>query len=443
MTKFQLTICADYVKDWGLHEGVREAIQNALDGQQDGCPMTIRHSASSDSLIIENQGARLDRSVWLLGNSSKSAGAHRGLFGEGLKLGTLALVRAGHSVAFVNDDENWAPALANSEAFPGQQVLTISTRARSATGKFSVLIGGIDADQWGEIRPNFLDLNPDYVKGEIRNDVERLEHPSFIEKLFVKGIAVDSWPDLRYGYNFTNIATDRDRRMVSQFTVEWALGRYWSEAARSPKELRLLVKLLEANARDVKGVHNYISSTEGENLRQDFLATHGEKAWPVSCDAEYDDVTHWGLVPVLVSEAYFKALEAGGMTIAAAREAHRTAVLTTIPLDELRSVERSIFDEAMELVVTSASRKGLPSPRLITRVVQFSDPATMGMYVNENGKTSILLARSILTSLEMTIQTLVHETAHFVARDGHVMHERTEGEIFSDMVCRLLHSAAR
>jgi hypothetical protein len=405
--------------------------------------MTVRHSPSSDSLIIENQGARLDRSVWLLGNSSKSAGAHRGLFGEGLKLGTLALVRAGHSVAFVNDDENWAPALADSEAFPGQQVLTISTRARSATGKFSVLISGIDADQWGEIRSNFLDLNPDYVKGEVRNDVERLEHPSFIEKLFVKGIAVDSWPGLQYGYNFTNVTTDRDRRMVSQFAVENALSNCWSSATRDPEELPLLIKLLKANARDVKGVHNYIFGVEGEILRKDFLATYGEKAWPVSCDAEYDDVTHWGLVPVLVPEAYLKALEAGGMTIAAAREAHRTAVLTTIPLDELRSVERSIFDEAMELVVASAGRKGLPSPRPITRVVQFSDPATMGMYVNENGKTSILLARSILTSLEMTIQTLVHETAHFVARDGHVMHERTEGEIFSDMVCRLLHSAAR
>jgi hypothetical protein len=444
MAKFQLTICTDYVKDWGLHEGVREAIQNALDGQQDGCPMTIHHSASSDSLVIENQGARLDRSVWLLGNSSKSAGAHRGLFGEGLKLGTLALVRAGHSVTFVNDDENWAPVLADSEAFPGQQVLTISTRARSATGKFSVLIGGIDADQWGEIRSIFLDLNPDYVsdKKEVRNSVERLEHPSFNEKLFVKGIAVDSWPGLQYGYNFTNVTTDRDRRMVSQFAVEVALSDYWSSAARDPEELPLLIKLLKANARDVKGVHYYISGTEGEILRKDFLATHGEKAWPVSCDAEYDDAKHWGLVPVLVPEAYLKALRAAGMTIEAAHEAHRTAVLNTISNDELRSIERSILEEAMQMVCTSASRKGLPNPRPITRVVEFSDPATLGMHVHEEGKASILLARPILTSFETTLRVLVHETAHFVGRDGQLAHERAEGELFSDMVCRLLHSAA-
>jgi hypothetical protein len=84
MAKFQLTISAGYVEDWGLHEGVREIIQNALDGQQDGCPMTIDHSG--DTLTVSNQGARLDRSVWLLGNSSKNADSHRGHFGEGLKL---------------------------------------------------------------------------------------------------------------------------------------------------------------------------------------------------------------------------------------------------------------------------------------------------------------------------------------------------------------------
>ena len=443
MAKFQLTISAGYVEDWGLQEGVREVLQNALDGQQDGCPMTVTHSPTSRTLTVSNQGARLDRSVWLLGNSSKNADTHRGHFGEGLKLGTLALVRAGYDVSFINDDETWTPALTDSDAFPGQQVLSISTRVRGATGVFSVRIGGISAEQWTLIQGSFLELNPDYVKGQVRNSVERLDHPSFIEKLFVKGIAVDTWEDLAYGYNFTSIATDRDRRMVSQYAVESALGLYWSYAATHPDGLPLLIKLLKDNARDVKNVHTYLSLTEGNALRDDFLATHGEKAWPVSCDAEYDDAMHWGLTPVLVSEAYLKSLRAAGMTIDAAREAHRTAVLITVPLSELRSIERSIFDEAMEMVAASAGRKGLPNPRSITRVVEFSDPATLGMHVREDGKASILLARPILTSFETTISTLVHETAHFVANDGQVMHERTEGELFADIITRLVHSAAR
>jgi hypothetical protein len=144
---------------------------------------------------------------------------------------------------------------------------------------------------------------------------------------------------------------------------------------------------------------------------------------------------------VLVPEAYLKALRAAGMTIEAAREAHRTAVLITIGNDELHSIEKSILEQAMQMVATSASRKGLPNPRPITRVVEFSDPATLGMHVREEGKTSILLARPILTSFETTLQVLVHETAHSVARDGQVAHERTEGELFSDIVNRLLHSA--
>ena len=98
----------------------------------------------------------------------------------------------------------------------------------------------------------------------------------------------------------------------------------------------------------------------------------------------------------------------------------------------------------MEIVVASAGRKGVPNPRPVTRVVEFSDPATMGMHIRDkDGKVSILLARSILTSFESAIQVLVHETAHFVAGDGQVAHERTEGELFADIVSRLLHSAAR
>jgi hypothetical protein len=441
--KFELTISTDYVPDWGMNEGVREVLQNALDGQQDGYPMTITHDPDKSILTVANQGVRLERSMWLLGFSSKGDGSYRGHFGEGSSLGVLALVRAGHPVTFVNDDETWTPALADSDAFPGQQVLTISTRTRAATGAFSVRIGGISAEQWALIQGSFLELNPDYIKTEERNSVERLEHPSFIEKLFVKGIAVDTWDDLAYGYNFLSIATDRDRRMVSQYNVESALGAYWSYAAGIPEELPLLVKLLKANARDVKGVYSYLYGQEKEALKADFLATHGEKAWPVSCDAEFDDAMHWGLVPVLVGEAYLKALRAAGMTIDAAREAHRTAVLITVSNDELHAIERSILNEAMEMVVASAGRKGLPNPRPITRIVEFSDPATLGMHVREEGKTGILLGRPILTSFETTIQVLVHETAHFVANDGQVAHERTEGELFADIVGRLLHSAVR
>jgi hypothetical protein len=442
MAKFQLTISSSYVEDWDLRAGLREIIQNALDGNQDGFPHNIEYSWTQQVLTISNQGAHLDRSVWLLGNSSKSADTHRGHFGEGLKLGILALVRAGHKVAFINDNETWTPSMEDSDVFPGQQVLTISTRTRAATGAFTVRVEGVTPEAWATTEGDFLDLHSDYVASCSHSQVERLDHASFVEKLYVKGILVDQWEELHYGYNFLDMATDRDRRMVSQYQVEATLGIYWSFAATDPERLPLLIDLLKANARDVKSVASYLSSFEAKPLREDFIATYGEKAWPVSCQAEADDVAHWGLNPVIVPEFYLKALKAAGMSLEEARETHRTAVLNTVPMTELRSIERSILDAAMELVVASAARKGIPSPRPYTKVVEFSDPATYGMHVKENGGTKILLARSILTSLETTIQVLVHEAAHFVASDGQVAHERTEGALFADMVSRLFNSAA-
>jgi len=177
MAKLQLTIASDYCPTWGIYEGVREILQNCMDSNDDGFRMVIEPPTEARPVLsLINKGARLDRATLLLGVSSKRDGSHRGLHGEGMKIGTLALVRAGRQVAIVNDDETWAASLEHSESF-GQPVLTIFTRQRTRpAGEFRVEIELTPAE-WADFQLCFIDLQQglasiETTEGQILTDDE-------------------------------------------------------------------------------------------------------------------------------------------------------------------------------------------------------------------------------------------------------------------------------
>jgi len=445
MAKFQLTISSEYVKDWALWEGVREVLQNAIDGATDGYNMSVDHDATCDTLTVTSQGARLDRSVWLMGMSSKAGSdRHIGHFGEGLKLGVLALVRAGHGVVIRNDDETWTPGLEGSDAFPGQRVLTIRTRAVAPCGRFTISIGGVTAEQWSRFRRRFLVLNAEFDnnRADTTANVMRLHDPVFKGQLFVKGIYVADCDNLAYGYNFVfGVETDRDRKMVSPCQADFALASYWTGQAGTSNQ-DTLMELLETAAEDVKEVPSWASSGARECLHLAFLEKHGEKAYPCRDLLEAQKLEHYGHTPVVVSAPYLTLFHRHGLTMEAANKAHANDVKEVYPLDALTRIELAVYAQAIELVSAACQAEGLPDPRNITQVGRFGDPLTQGMFHRKDGKSTITIARSVLTSLPKTLQVLVHEVAHHVGNDGDVAHERCEGRIFSAMVCSALAVAA-
>jgi hypothetical protein len=60
MARIEITLTSSYVRNWGVWEGLRELFQNAVDGQTEGYPMSIRRT-EGNSLIIENEGGSLPR----------------------------------------------------------------------------------------------------------------------------------------------------------------------------------------------------------------------------------------------------------------------------------------------------------------------------------------------------------------------------------------------
>ena len=117
MSKLELSINVKYLPAWGAWEGIRELVQNGKDAETEfDAPLKVTHY--NNTLRIENEGAEITREVLLFGTSSKAGRSDMiGKFGEGLKLGTLALVRGGHEVKIRTGGEVWTAYIARSERY--------------------------------------------------------------------------------------------------------------------------------------------------------------------------------------------------------------------------------------------------------------------------------------------------------------------------------------
>lgn len=439
MTSFQLTISPTYVSNWGVLEGVREIIQNALDAAQDGHPYTITHKG--DTLTIASQGVRLQRSVWLMGTTSKADGSYRGHFGEGLKLGILAMVRADRRVSIINDDERWTASLELSEAF-GEPVLTVSTRALSSGRGGFVVELEVSESEWALYRPRFLDL---VSAGEVVNTdlTEILMDPRMRGQCFVKGILVETKPELAAGYNFMAATTDRDRNMVYGFDFDYYTGIAWCEAFKQGAvDAGFIYQLLMSATKDAEGLSSRNSyDTMVDAVAEVFAAEHGCDAVPVTCQAEVAEAGHMGRQGIVCPSTLCNFFsDHSTLSLAKLRSSGRAEVVTTYGDHELTARERAIKTLGVALIQPSAQSLEITSVEPRLEIVDFRAGDLLGTHSfdHDAGHFRIRMARRTLASLEEFVRVLIHEIAHDFGGDGDVAHERAEGLIFSRTLMRVL-----
>jgi len=438
MAVIETNISDAYVGRWGAWEGVREFVQNALDASDDGFEMKVRHSG--DTLKITSVGARLQKDVWLMGVSSKASGSYRGHFGEGLKLACLCLLRAGHDVKMINRDESWTPKLEGSEVFNGRTVLKVFTRVReNDCGVFTVEINGIDKEAWELMRPRFLALCPAKKSVETRYATVLLD-PEFKGKVFVKGIFVQHNPQLAAGYDFKQLETDRDRKMVDSWDLRHHAGRAWEEAMTSAAvKVDVVLDLMATSAPDVQGVGD---STWGDHavaarqaLAAAFVERHGDGALPVANMAEAREVGHYGKAGVVVPESLVAALRStNALNLDAVRKEFKNSVKKTYGWGDLTADEQATYTDVVGMVEAAAADLGYAKVEERLTVVDFGDEALNGLHESVGGVATIKIAKRLLTSFEDALRVLVHEVAHDNGGDGEKAHEAAEGKLFARIV---------
>lgn len=450
MAKFQLTISADYVPNWGVYEGIREVIQNALDGDQDGFAMEIVPPTDTNhALLVKSHDAQLDRAVWLMGTTSKGDGSHRGCYGEGLKLGALALARAGRRITFTNGAEDWRVRLEPSKAFNDRPVVTVYTVKRAVPADCLGVRVECSPAEWAEYSKAFLDLHPStaVVKGDSYSG-DLLLDSGRAGQLFVKGILVETRDNYFCGYNFQSANTDRDRKIINSFDLDFYTAKAWESALLSESDLitpEFVLNFLLASPEDARCFRTKVPGDIAQALvAQAWVQRFGSDSIPVQDQAGVDSASHVGrrgvIAPAPVIE-FFKG--SSTMCLDTMRRTNKTKITTTFMPGDLEISEIRNFSLAVELI--SLHTNAVPGLKPLsgrTRVVEFSNPKVQGMHCPSEdapGESTICIARQCLSSLPRTLEVLAHEAAHDVGGDGSADHQRAEGALFSHMVASLVN----
>lgn len=316
MSKYELTISTGYAMSWTLADAVRELFQNAIDQEQVQSDNELFFEYTGDKLLIGNKKSLLSISSLLLGETTKAVDDRTiGKFGEGYKIATLVLLRLGKTITFYNygAKEVWRPRFVNSKRY-GAKVLTFFVDKKHAWEKvpdnnLTIEIDNISAAEYEEVYTRTLRLHEGYTfiaakKGNVLLDEQ------YAGKVFINGLYVCKHSKYTYGYDFkpAYIHIDRDRKLVSDFDLQWLSSELWADIDSHDDTL---VQLLKKDAPDVRYISNTSNifntcdkAVDKRNLAYSaFFEEHGDKAVPVTSQYDAEQVPK-SYKPVIVAEAY-------------------------------------------------------------------------------------------------------------------------------------------
>jgi hypothetical protein len=421
MSKIHLTIEKSYRSNWGYEEGIRELLQNAKDAETEhGAKMVISHSG--DTLSIANYGTVIDREALLLGNTSKM---HRsdliGQFGDGLKIGILALVRDGYAVKIRNGSELWVPIIEHSDKF-NSEVLTFDiVGGRKNEIRVEFVIKGITAEMWGMMKKKFLFLyHPEQLKKIKTRTGELLLDQCHAGIIYVKGIYVQRVEGLSHGYNLTDANIDIERRVVDSYDRNIAIRSIWKVAITQSESLKNdFVSMMENSTCDFETVRDYNVSELGEDainaLVDSFKEKYGNDAVAVGSLEESREASHYGKRGVILTPSLLAVMNYKLGVFSRLKEKLRYTVKKQYSFSDIDKDDYARFEKAITLM-SSICDKFVSN----VEVVDFMDKNISGTCQG----TKIQIASNQLTQLPNLMRVLVHEVAHQVtgAVDGERAH---------------------
>ena len=258
----------------------------------------IIYSPARGRLTLVNHDTELMRKVLLLGFSKKASNKEViGQFGEGLKVGALALVREGRVVSMETSRDRWKFGLSHDEAFD-EEVLTVFVDDRWKESyedndddldlrhtDTCVSVFPLCLDDWELYVKRFLFLCPpsDCVKSEIGT---LLVDSHFKGQLYVKGVWVSDLSEdgLASGVDLVHLKIDRDRRAVIHLSeIDHQISSMWVHAIQQrPDLVPYYYNLLEQNkTSDVRHANFYLSSEAAFLIAQQFFVIHGAMTYPI------------------------------------------------------------------------------------------------------------------------------------------------------------------
>lgn len=427
MPRVELTLSANYLPAWGIAEGLRELCQNWLDAADDvGEEGSVHYRQGT--LRFHNPGAAIDRDALLLGTTSKlGRDDQRGQFGEGLKLGTLALCRQGATVRIESPDEIWTAQIESSDTFAGARVLTFHTRKRPQRGGLkdasegvTVIVKGIDREAYENMREGFVHFHPPKDCVETTSGT-LIRDPGFKGRVYCRGILITINDKLHYGYDLKNLKVDRDRKMVDQWELTWETSTVLNQSLHD--DASALLTMLEEQAADVEQAKYRLDGAALDGVVAAFREKYGDDAVPVKSHEESIDLEHFGQRGIPVPEALREVLEKQMESATAVRVRLGQAPAQIYAHADLTVPQRGNLQWAVLQLAAVVAPEPDPTTadRIFERVriVRFHDPQLRGLH-HPGG--DIDLDVGLLDDRFETLRVLVHEWAHDQGGDGEKSH---------------------
>jgi hypothetical protein len=431
MSKLELTISTDYVRNWNIWSAIRELIQNTADANDIGYPMKVIYNPDrkEPTLTLINEGITIDRDALLLGTTTKADDERqRGCFGEGMKLGWLTLLRAGLKIWIKSGGEKWVPTISYSDTYKSE-LLTIETSKATYENCVKVEVRGLAENLWEEMREKILFkpgiplLLNEYIqsgKDKILTKEELRGH------LFARGLYVGYLPgDYWFGYDFHELELDRDRKLADPWNMKTAVRSAINRASLPTDELWVLLNndrweetrvIADSwNRMHVEG----LSSAITEKFHQEY----GYDCVPVENTSQSIEAEQCGLKARVVSKAIKVLIEFIEGKFEDKKNSRALEHSRIYAIDELTEEERTNFCWAHGLL------KLVQKPPCIS-IVDFCGEYTLGAYK----RPDVYLAKKILTNRSRLISTLVHEVAHIDGTDGTVEHRNECERLFGELI---------
>ena len=441
--KIELSIDSKYFPEWGVYEGVRELLSNMKDAEaQLDAPATCTYRKETQTLVLTNEGTTLPHEALLLGATTKRDRSDLiGRFGEGLKGGVLALIRAGNKIKIRSGSEVWTPSIQRSEKFSADVLCFEIEKGRQERARVQVEISGISQEDWDAMANCFLFLMKPGKLDMIRVATYNgglLVDPAFFGRVYVKGVFVGTDSKLHYGYDFVDATLDRDRKMVEKYDLQYRCQSIWQEALnKRPDLVTEFLTLLERNAADVDGLSDWSAKNLNDATKQEalkaFRARHGADAVPVETLADSKDIEHLGKKGVVVPKSLRYVIETMTGNVQTVKENLRHEVVRTYSWGELEDSEKTNLEASIALV---NAVQAIDISQI--DIVDCRDEKLLGLY--KDGR--VVLTKKVLATHKTCLEVLVHEVAHFAGIDGDKGHVATIESIWSGIVANLLVNAS-
>ncbi len=428
MSKTELSIEESYCDGWGLYEGIREFAQNGRDAMRSGYSFDISYNETKNVISILTKGTVLKVDTLLLGTSSKRDQPNMlGYWGEGYKIGCLALLRLGKSIRIRTGTELWVPEIVMSKKFKRKVLSFDITGNKTDRKEILIEVAGVTPGEWDlDLKWKFLFL------GEHQYEINSTKRGSVIVNgaglIFVDGIYVGT-NEFKHGYDFNiqSIKLDRDRRLVDHWAAKTQTAVIWEDLYLSGKYEDEVDSMLAQHVADVQSFsHEWIVSTElHRKIASQFIKKHGEAAVPARTVDEVKSLAFYGKNGQIVnSQSLREILEKQLGSAETIKSANRDTIQKQFELTELGP------DESHNLLVATKMVSDSTGFLLPYVIVEFKDPGIVGMHKNKK----MYLSRNILASFEETLKTVVEEVCHTFGDDGTREFQEAMHHVYSRMI---------